>query len=180
ALILALRLSGFILVAVALGLRGGLATVSWAFVASTVPPILLGMRLLAGTGRGLPAPPDPGVGASLRASAPLAINGGLALLSLRVEMLTVSYLRGDRETGLFMAALRVVEFLNLVPSAVCAGAMPALTREAMGGPGDGARRRRARPESQEQPSERQSRGELVCRIRPASSREAGTGARHYI
>ncbi len=143
ALILTLRLSGFVLVAAALGLGGGLATVSWAFVASTVPSILLGIRLLAGTGRGLPDPPDPGLGAILRASAPLAINGGLALLSLRVEMLAVSYLRGDRETGLFVVALRVVEFLNLVPSAVCAGAMPALTREALGGRGDGVRRRTA-------------------------------------
>lgn len=143
ALILTLRASGFVLVAVALGLGGGLGPVSWAFVASTAPSIVLGVMLLAGTGRGLPALPDPGVGAILRASAPLAVSGGLALLSLRVEMLTVSYLRGDGETGLFTAALRVIEFLNLVPSAVCAGAMPALTREALGGRGDGVRRRTA-------------------------------------
>ncbi|PYQ23297.1 MAG: hypothetical protein DMF79_04070 [Acidobacteria bacterium] len=37
----------------------------------------------------------------------------------------------------------MVEFLNLVPSAVCAGAMPALTREALDGRGDGVRRRTA-------------------------------------
>ena len=143
ALVLGLRLCGFVLVWLALGLGGGLASVSWAFVASAVPSILLGVWLLRGTGEAAPAAPEPKVGAILRASAPLAINGGLALLSLRVEMLAVSYLRGDWETGLFVAALRVVEFLNLVPSAVCAGAMPALTREAVGGAGDAVRRRTA-------------------------------------
>jgi O-antigen/teichoic acid export membrane protein len=56
-------------------------------------------------------------------------------------MLAVFYFHGDRETGLFVTALRVVEFLNLVPSAVGAGAMPALTREALSGAGDGVRRR---------------------------------------
>jgi O-antigen/teichoic acid export membrane protein len=35
----------------------------------------------------------------------------------------------------------VVEFLNLVPSAIGAGAMPALTREALSGTGDAVRRR---------------------------------------
>ena len=73
--------------------------------------------------------------AILRESAPLAVNGGLALLSLRVEFLVLSFLRGGRETGLFLAGLRVVEFLNLVPSAVAAGAMPPLTREALRGEG---------------------------------------------
>ena len=36
-----------------------------------------------------PVPADPGIGAVFAASAPLAVNGGLALLSLRVEMLAV-------------------------------------------------------------------------------------------
>jgi len=149
-LILCLRVFGVALVWVALGRGLGLIGVSWAFVASAVPSIALGAWLLRGTGsteRALSVPSvasvpsDPGIAAVLRASAPLAVNGGLALLSLRVEMLAVWHFHGDRETGLFVTALRVVEFLNLVPSAVGAGAMPALTREALSGAGDAVRRR---------------------------------------
>lgn len=141
ALILCLRILGVALVWVALGSGLGLVGVSWAFVASAVPSIALGSWLLRGTKGSRPLPSDPGIGAVLRASAPLAVNGGLALLSLRVEMLAVWHFHGDRETGLFVTALRVVEFLNLVPSAVGAGAMPALTREALAGAGDAVRRR---------------------------------------
>jgi O-antigen/teichoic acid export membrane protein len=134
AVIFCLRLVGLVLVGAAL-LRGtSLAGVAWAHAVSPLPAILLGFALL---GR-KPAPAgdgDPPVGAILRESAPLAVNGGLALLSLRVEFLVLSFLRGGRETGLFLAGLRVVEFLNLVPSAVAAGAMPALTREALRGEG---------------------------------------------
>ena len=141
ALILCLRIFGVALVWVALGRGLGLVGVSWALVASAVPSIALGAWLLRGTEGPRPLPLDPGIAAVLRASAPLAVNGGLALLSLRVEMLAVWYFHGDRETGLFVTALRVVEFLNLVPSAVGAGAMPALTREALSGAGDAVRRR---------------------------------------
>ena len=73
--------------------------------------------------------------AVMREALPLAIHGGLVLLSPRVEFLVLSLLRGDRETGLFLAALRVYEFLNVVPAAVAAGAMPGLTREAVRGHG---------------------------------------------
>ena len=144
ALILCLRIFGVALVWVALGRGLGLVGVSWALVASAVPSIALGAWLLRGTESALPlasVPSDPGIASVLRSSAPLAVNGGLALLSLRVEMLAVWYFHGDRETGLFVTALRVVEFLNLVPSAVGAGAMPALTREALSGAGDAVRRR---------------------------------------
>lgn len=141
ALILCLRIFGVALVWGALGRGLGLVGVSWALVASAVPSIALGAWLLRGTESSRPVPSDPGMAAVLRVSAPLAVNGGLALLSLRVEMLAVWYFHGDRETGLFVTALRVVEFLNLVPSAIGAGAMPALTREALSGAGDAVRRR---------------------------------------
>jgi O-antigen/teichoic acid export membrane protein len=78
----------------------------------------------------------------LRASFPLAVNGGLQMLSPRVEFLVLSALAGDRETGVFLAALRVLEFLGVVPNAVVQGAMPALTREALQG-GDRVRERTA-------------------------------------
>jgi O-antigen/teichoic acid export membrane protein len=90
--------------------------------------------------------PAPGteaeVAAVLRAAAPLAANVGLQILSPRVEFLVLSALAGDRATGVFLAALRVFEFLGMVPSAVAQGAMPALTREALrGGEGWGGGRR---------------------------------------
>jgi O-antigen/teichoic acid export membrane protein len=136
AVIFCLRLVGLLLVGGALLRGAGLVGVAWAHAVSPLPAILLGFVLL---GR-RPAPAlaglkDPPLGAILRESAPLAVNGGLALLSLRVEFLVLSFLRGGRETGLFLAGLRVVEFLNLVPSAIAAGAMPALTREALRGEG---------------------------------------------
>ena len=79
----------------------------------------------------------------LRESAPLAVHGGLLLLSPRVEFLVLSWLLPDRQAvGLFLAALYVLWFLSMVPTAVAAGAMPALTREALQG-GGGVRRRTA-------------------------------------
>ncbi|HEY7515387.1 MAG TPA: polysaccharide biosynthesis C-terminal domain-containing protein [Vicinamibacteria bacterium] len=134
AVIFCLRLVGLLLVGAALLQGAGLVGVAWAHAASPLPAILLGLVLLRR--KASPAvPADPPLAAILRESAPLAVNGGLALLSLRVEFLVLSFVRGGRETGLFLAALRVVEFLNLVPSAVVAGAMPALTREAIRGEG---------------------------------------------
>jgi O-antigen/teichoic acid export membrane protein len=76
----------------------------------------------------------------LRESAPLAVHGGLLLLSPRVEFLVLSWLASAAAAGPFAAALLVVWFLAMVPSAVVAGAMPALTREALRG--DTAVRRR--------------------------------------
>ncbi len=140
--IFGLRLSGLLLVTGAIGAGAGLPGLAWAHAASPLGPILLGVFLLRG--RTDPDPgPDPGLAAVLRRSAPLAVQGGLALLSLRVEFLALGLLAGDLEAGLFLASLRVVEFLNLVPSAICAGAMPALTREALGALGDAVRRRTA-------------------------------------
>jgi O-antigen/teichoic acid export membrane protein len=139
-LIFALRASGLACVALAVSAGPTLVRLAWAHVASTIAPIALGALLVRGSSG--PLAGDFGVARVLLRSAPLAVNGGLALLSLRVELLAVERLRGAWDAGLFAAALRVIEFLNMVPNAVCAGAMPALTREALGGPG-GVRRRTA-------------------------------------
>jgi O-antigen/teichoic acid export membrane protein len=139
AVIFCLRLVGLLLVGGALYRGMGLVGVAWAHALSPIPAILLATALL-GRKAAAAAASDPPVRAILRESAPLAVNGGLALVSLRVEFLVLSILRAGRETGLFLAGLRVVEFLNLVPSAVAAGAMPALTREALRGEGPVRRR----------------------------------------
>lgn len=136
ALILCLRASGLAAVAVVLARGGGLSGVAWAHVVSTVPPVLLGASLVRRAyGREQVEAPAHGIRDVLRASWPLAVNGGLALLSLRVELLVIFGLRGPREAGLFGAALKLVESLNAVPAAVTGGAMPALTREALRGTG---------------------------------------------
>ena len=44
------------------------------------------------------------------------------------------------QVGLFFAGLNVIWFLSMVPSAIAAGAMPALTREALRGAGAVRRR----------------------------------------
>jgi O-antigen/teichoic acid export membrane protein len=134
--LLCLRALGLAAAALALAATGGLEALAWSLAASTLPALLLGALLLRRTqgGDGASAA-DAGVGRVIREALPLAIHGGLVLLSPRVEFLVLSLLRGDRETGLFLAALRVYEFLNVVPAAVAAGAMPGLTREAVRGHG---------------------------------------------
>ena len=134
AVVFALRLAGLVLVATTLARSGTLLACAWALALSTVAPCLLAAILLRAS-RTLPASTtahrEPGSLAVLRTSLPLAVNGGLALLSLRVELLVMSALRGPAEVGYFFAALQVVQVLNFVPNALCAGAMPALTREAL-------------------------------------------------
>jgi O-antigen/teichoic acid export membrane protein len=67
----------------------------------------------------------------------------LLLLSPRVEFLVLSWLLPDRQAvGLFYAALLVFWPLSMIPTAIAAGAMPALTREALQG-GAAVRRRTA-------------------------------------
>lgn len=136
ALILCLRVCNLAAVAMALSRGGGLSGVAWALVASTGPPVALG-ALLAGRGRHVPdaAAPARAIRDVLRVSWPLAVNGGLALLSLRIELLVIFGLRGARDAGLFGAALKFVESLNAVPAAIAGGAMPALTREGLRGSG---------------------------------------------
>ena len=144
ATIVTLRVSGLVLAAAALWSGRGLRGLVWAMAVSAVPPIALAAAFLSRTSppasdRGA-EPIGPGVVPTLKASFPLAINGALALLSLRIELLGLAALRGSREAGLFAAALKVVELVNVVPAAIAAGAMPALTREAVSGTGPVRRR----------------------------------------
>jgi O-antigen/teichoic acid export membrane protein len=133
-LLCALRGGGLVLAAAALLGGAGPRGVAWALAASPLPALGLGALWLA---RRKPAValPEPGVLDVLRLSAPLAIHSGLLLLSPRVEYLVVWAFLGDREKALFLAALQVFWFLGMVPSAIAAGAMPSLTREATAGGG---------------------------------------------
>jgi O-antigen/teichoic acid export membrane protein len=144
ATIVTFRAAGLVLVAAALWSGTGLRGLVWALALSALPPLALAfvfLRRTAATAQGAPPPPT-SVGRTLRASSPLAVNGVLAILSLRIELLTLALLRGSREAGLFAAALKVIELMNVLPAAIAAGAMPALTREAASGT-DPVRRRTA-------------------------------------
>jgi len=132
--LLCLRASGLVAAALALASGAGLGDLAWALVLSTPPALLLGAVLLRRAPVAVAGADAPALVVT-RQALPLAIHGGLLLLSPRVEFLVLSLLRGDLETGLFLAALRVYEFLNVVPAAVSAGAMPGLTREALRGKG---------------------------------------------
>jgi len=142
AVLVSLRAAGLAAVLAAITGGHGLATVAWCLVLSSLLALGLGSALLARTWVALPvdASDRGGVRSALSASLPLGVNGVLALTSLRVEVLALAFLRSDRETGVFAAALKVVEFLVLVPSAIAAGAMPAMTREAARGEGSARRR----------------------------------------
>jgi O-antigen/teichoic acid export membrane protein len=142
--LLALRSAGLVFVALAFRLGTDPRTIAVAQALSAIPPLVLGAVLVRRTSRAISPCPDAAVREVLRTSWPLAINGGLALASLRVELLLLFWWRGPREAGLFAAALKLLESLNGFPSAIAAGAMPALTREAArGSAGDGARARTA-------------------------------------
>lgn len=132
--LLVLRASGLLLAAAALAAGTGLWELAWALALSPLPAVALGAWLIRRhppTVRG----PDVPVAAVLGAAAPLAVYGGLLLLSPRVEFLVLMGLRGDDETALFFTALNILWPLSLVPNAVASGAMPALTREALAGGG---------------------------------------------
>ncbi|HEX6739330.1 MAG TPA: hypothetical protein VF310_13715, partial [Vicinamibacteria bacterium] len=122
AVLLCLRAAGLAAVALVLQAGAGLRGVIWAHLASTLPPLALGAWLAHRAYAAGPAGPDHPVREVLRTSWPLAVNGGLALLSLRLELLLVFALRGPREAGLFGAALKFVESLNAIPAAITAGA----------------------------------------------------------
>jgi len=122
------------LAAGALAVGAGFGGLAWALAVSTVPGLVVGAWLLQGHRPVVPGADVP-VPRVLRAAAPLAVYGGLLLLSPRIEFLVLRWMRGDYETGLFLTALNVLWPLSLVPSAVAAGAMPALTREALAGGG---------------------------------------------
>ena len=139
--IFSLRATGLATIGFVILMGPTLPRVAWAAAASPLPAILLGTWLLRGTKPAHDhAAPELPPAAILRSALPLAVNGGLALVSLRIELLAVKLLRGTYEAGLFSVALRVIELLNGVSAAVCAGAMPALTREALRGEGPVRRR----------------------------------------
>jgi len=140
-LLLVLRGSALVAAAIALSLGSSLRGVTLALALSPLPATFLGAVLLRRAAAEGEAP-SPAPAAVLRQSFPLALHGGLLLLSPRVELLALQWLRGedDPALGFFSVALSVIWFLSMVPTAIAAGAMPALTREALRAEGPVRRR----------------------------------------
>jgi O-antigen/teichoic acid export membrane protein len=129
ALLLAL-LRASCLVAVLLAGGSVLAIVS-AHALSAVPPLIVAAVLVRHVYQGEGAPAPSRTTAVLRQAIPLGVNNLLVLASLRLELMALPLLRNSLEAGLYGAALSVIEFLVSIPAAIAAGAMPALTREAL-------------------------------------------------
>ncbi len=137
--LLVLRAGGLLLVAMALAAGGGLTTVAAGLAVSPLPALGVGAWMLLRRPPAVPAP-HASVATVLLSSAPLAVYGGLLLLSTRVEFIVFSMVHDDGSTALLFAAVQVLWFLAMMPTAIAAGAMPALTREALKG-GAGVRQR---------------------------------------
>jgi O-antigen/teichoic acid export membrane protein len=135
--ILTFRAAGLLAVLAVMARAGGLRALAWGLAASTLPAVVLGALLLRGTRPPATKPPEASdVLGLVRLAFPLGVNGLLTLACLQVERTMVLPIAVSEETvGHFAAALKLVESLILVPSAISAGAMPALTREALHGSG---------------------------------------------
>jgi O-antigen/teichoic acid export membrane protein len=78
--------------------------------------------------------------AIVRQAAPLGVNGYLSLLSTRVELFLLQAFSGAEAVGLFGGALRIVESLLTLPSAIAAGALPSVSRDVVQGSRGAAQR----------------------------------------
>ncbi len=114
---------------------------SGAYALSIVPAVLFAGFLLRrgvpGSAGGAPGAPPRAV---LRLAIPLGVNGYLAILSTRVELFLLQAFHGEHVVGLFGGALRIVESLLTLPSAIAAGALPSVSRDVLRGTRGAAQR----------------------------------------
>jgi len=133
----------FTLVGLVIGAPFGMsvAGASRAYALSIVPAILFGIaRLRGGVRRSGDVPPGASVRAILRQAAPMGVNGYLAIFSTRVELFLLQAFHGEHVVGLFGGALRIVESLLTLPSAIAAGALPSVSRDVVKGTRGAAQR----------------------------------------
>lgn len=64
----------------------------------------------------------------LHESWPLLLSGVAVMLYMRIDQLMIAQLLGEKEVGLYSAALRLSEVWYLIPTVVVGSVMPALTR----------------------------------------------------
>lgn len=114
---------------------------SRAYALSILPAILFGgMRLRGRAPQNDDALPGAPVRAILRQAVPMGVNGYLAIFSTRVELFLLQAFHGEHVVGLFGGALRIVESLLTLPSAIAAGALPSVSRDVVRGTRGAAQR----------------------------------------
>lgn len=65
---------------------------------------------------------------AIRESLPYGLLGVLGLLYFRIDVVLLSYIRGNYETGLYSAAYRFLEAIIFIPSAFAIALFPALSK----------------------------------------------------
>lgn len=131
-LLCSFRLLLLVLVLVFPASRGAVGA-AFAYAASSAFGVCLAAALLF-RDRELPSPQAPPLALReiLRLALPLGANGYLAILSTRVEILLLLQTFGSAAlVGLWSGALRIIESLLTLPAAIAAGALPALSRDAV-------------------------------------------------
>lgn len=132
----------FTLVGLVIGAPFGMSVpgASRAYALSILPAILVAVALLRRAPRSGGDLPSASVRAILRQAAPLGLNGYLAIFSTRVELFLLQAFHGAHVVGLFGGALRIVESLLTLPTAIAAGALPAVSRDVVRGTRGAAQR----------------------------------------
>jgi O-antigen/teichoic acid export membrane protein len=110
-----------------------------AYALSVVPAALLGLAFLRNR-PGADGPAGADVPTIARHALPMGANGYLSILSTRVELFLLQAAQGAEAVGLFGGALRIVESLLTLPTAVAAGALPSLARDVVNGSKGAAQR----------------------------------------
>ena len=117
----------------------GVDGASRAYALSIGPALLLGALLFR---QGVEA--DAAAGATVRAivrqAVPMGVNGYLAIISTRVELFLLQIFHGQHVVGLFGGAVRIVESLLTLPTAIAAGALPSVARDVVRGSRGAAQR----------------------------------------
>lgn len=116
------------------------AGATWAYAVAMGPAVVFGGLLLRSAGITGAGPEGSDLRTILRQAAPLGVNGYLAILSTRVELFLLQAFQGEHFVGLFGGALRIVESLLTLPSAIAAGALPSVSRDVIRGSRGAAQR----------------------------------------
>lgn len=133
----------FALVALVIGAPFGMTLLgaSLAYAAAVAPASVLALLLIAARWRSVEEKGTPvSVRAIVRQAAPMGVNSYLAIFSTRVELFLLQTFAGAHVVGLFGGALRIVESLLTLPTAIAAGALPSVARDAVRGSRGAAQR----------------------------------------
>ena len=116
-----------------------LSGASSAYALAVVPGLVFGGVLLL-KGRSAVGAEAMDVQMIARKAVPLGVNGYLAILSTRVELFLLQAFHGPHVVGLFGGALKIVESLLTLPSAIAAGALPSVAKDVLTGSRGAAQR----------------------------------------